>query len=109
MGHRTPDEQHIDREITAAQLHVSDNERKRGRSLFMPGDARGYRAVARWLELEARRRYPSYRETLEYAQNQRWMAELVNLHGLKRAKEIGGEYFRKRYGSRCSQGGHSNG
>jgi hypothetical protein len=99
MGYRTPEEQRIDREVADAQLRVSDGERKRGHCLFLPKDARGYRSVARWLELEALRQYPSYRETLEHAQNQRWMAELVNLHGLEKAKEIGGEYFRKRCGS----------
>lgn len=98
MGYRTPEEQAIDRKVSAAQRTVSQSERRRGQSLFTPKDARGYRAAARWLELEALRRYPEWREASEYAQNQRWMAELVNLHGLEKAKKIGGEYFRKRYG-----------
>jgi hypothetical protein len=40
-----------------------------------------YRRTARWWELEARRSYPSYRSSLEYAANMRWAAEMVYFHG----------------------------
>lgn len=84
-------------EISAAQRIVSQAERRRGATMFIPTDARGYRAWARWLELEAERRYPSWRETMEYAKNQRWMAEIVNLHGLEKAQGIGRKHFRMYY------------
>lgn len=100
MSYRTPEQKRIDREVSEAQRLVSASERKRGHALHMPKDARGFRACARWLELEARRKYPSYKETLEYAQNQRWCAEMVNLHGYEKAMKICRAYFAKRYGGR---------
>jgi hypothetical protein len=99
---RTPEEKEIDRRVSAAQRIVSQAERRRGAILMSPKDARGYRAWASWLELEAKRRYPSWRETLEYAKNQRWMAEMVNLHGLEKAQEIGRKHFRMYYRAQTS-------
>lgn len=59
--------------ITAAQLRL--------RAPTAANDHRGYRVRARWWELEARRGYPSSGESLRYARNLRWAAELAGLHG----------------------------
>lgn len=42
---------------------------------------RDYRRAARWWELEAKRGYPSSGDSLRYAANMRWAAELAGLHG----------------------------
>lgn len=40
-----------------------------------------YMRCARWWELEARRGYPSSADSLRYANNMRWAAELAREHG----------------------------
>lgn len=46
-----------------------------------PRTRREYRIKARWWDLEARRGYPSSPDSLRYAANMRWAAELAGLHG----------------------------
>lgn len=60
--------------ITIAQLRTM-----RGR--VTPGDRATYRRLARWWELEARRGYSSSVDSLRYAANMRWAAEIAGQHG----------------------------
>src|SRR5574342_1146061 len=46
-----------------------------------PRTRQQYRRCARWLELEAQRGYPSAEQSLRYARNMRWAAELAGLFG----------------------------
>lgn len=52
----------------------------RHRSAF-PRKPRQYMAASRWLALEAKRGYPSSADSLRYAANMRWAAELARVHG----------------------------
>lgn len=47
-----------------------------------------YRRMARWLELEAMRCYPSSLRSLQYAAAQRWFAELAAEYGDGHAPEL---------------------
>ena len=60
----------IEPEIAAAQRRLSPLP-------SVPRTRRDYRRVARWWELEARRRGQSYLDCLRYAANMRWAAERV--------------------------------
>lgn len=63
-----------DEEITAAQIRLSPQAVTARTRL-------DYRKRARWWELEARRGYSSSSDSLRYAANMRWAAELAGIYG----------------------------
>jgi hypothetical protein len=61
-------------DIDAAQRRLSP-------TALTPRTNAEYRRIARWWELEAMRGYPSAEDSLRYARNCRWAAELAGLFG----------------------------
>lgn len=65
------------REITNAQRRIW-----KGRpSPIAPRRPRDYQRVARWWALESRRGYASAAESMQYARNMMWAAELARVYG----------------------------
>lgn len=60
---------------------ITEAQRRLGRCSVINRTRAEYRRCARWWELEAKRGYPSSADSLRYARNMRWAAELAGLHG----------------------------
>jgi hypothetical protein len=60
---------------------ITEAQRRIGPRSITNRTRRDYRVCARWYELNAKRGYQSAHLDLEYAENMRWLAELVTIYG----------------------------
>ncbi len=64
------------------QERITDLQRRlRPLPVFVPRTRRDYLRTGRWWALEASRSYPSSSDSIRYARDMRWAAELAAVHG----------------------------
>lgn len=69
------------RATPAEDMAITEAQRRIGPRGTVARTRTDYRRTARWWELEARRGYASHQDSLRYAANMRWAAQLAGLYG----------------------------